>query len=86
MDIWNMTIFTDKNKGLELKYTLQSTSYWPISLKVTEKESSEGITIHMKEENFINLKNDILSIDRQLDEIRKEKRNAKISEGLTDGA
>ncbi|MCK5015674.1 MAG: hypothetical protein KAS32_01265 [Candidatus Peribacteraceae bacterium] len=70
--IHSVTLFlpNTKNDNVHLHTVLENEDDWPVRMELAE------LQLYIKEEIFIKLKNEILSLDRQIDERRK---NARIS-------
>ena len=91
MKVYSIDIFSDSTNKIRASAELNksSKSIWPILLTFVGEDSNgytDGkVTLYLHDEDFIQIKNEILQLDRKRELQRKENENAEISEGLTNG-
>ena len=69
--IHTVSIFLSKSEKARIKSScVVDDNHWPLS--VNFEIPGQRVQLHLSQEHFIKLKNEILSLDRQYDERRKD--------------
>ena len=69
--IHSISIFLDEESEMSLKSNTEKVdNRWPLYIGIISKKRTT-LQIHMGQKEFIKLKNEILSLDRQYEERRK---------------